>query len=263
MTVTVLSEREQNPAAPGWHDCVFASGIMALAYAGFAHFPLGYTANEREALERSCSRPPETGATMADLDEAVKNRYGITLHTGTIAGLSQPNIGLIKFGINGNLPASSPWRRWDPAFTGEHAVFIETEVGLLSKVFDPEAPMGYGGDQETDAAITQWAHNVPDTRFTVLGEFAHLPGLPGSISIFNTQYPTYVHSYADAFVWTLRVLQNNGWSHTSGYIPDPAFPVNFNNRVDPFGSDYPTYVHSYADAIQWIGRALRQMGKIA
>jgi len=144
MTVLVWSERNEiNDPTGHVHDCAYCSIVVCLIHGGFTRFPLGaYTIAEREALERSDSRPDEEGATPSEIDEAILNRYGMVAHrpssTATIRGvLTTPNLCVSVGGTPADAPAGSPIRKFLGAFQFGHRIAYQTSERLL---FDPMAP---------------------------------------------------------------------------------------------------------------------------
>jgi len=190
-TVKVWSERN-DPNAPGgsWRDCTYSAGLMGLVFAGFTKFPAGaYTVAEREALERSDDQPDETGASLNDLQTAIGRRYKLDIPISRIALLAQhharSDLGFVIQGKNGNLPLGSDLRRWDPKFTGGHAVFVvPTGDGTTVTWYDPEAPMGHSGDLVTWPSVTRWI------------------GSSGSYMVFRRDF------YAPALVYTEQDLKD-------------------------------------------------------
>lgn len=177
MPVTVWSEREQNPLAPGWHDCWLSSGLMVLVAAGFTDFPAGaYTDAEREALERSQTIfPPEVGGNFDAFNQATQRRYGVQLHTiadGSAAGLraelSKPGRAFDVAGLNANL--RSDLRGWDPTFAGNHSVTVIPRGGGLVDWLDPEAPMGSPAVTIDVETVMRWAFIPSDARYLAIGE---------------------------------------------------------------------------------------------
>lgn len=182
------SERGESPQ----RDCTYASGLTGMVYAGWTKFPKGiYTHEEREALERSDSQPDETGASLADLKEALKNRYGVTRTinaASALSGLLDKRMGHVVQGYLKNFPSGHRLRRWQPGFTGGHAIFVYFGSDLKYHWFDPLAPMKFAGDIVTKAEIMTFAK-----------------GLGGSISFrpdeFKVVAPvTYTQAQLDAAV---------------------------------------------------------------
>lgn len=119
-------------------DCTYAAGLMAayVASAGAGIFPQGYTGAEREALERSDTRANETGATLADLDLAMANRYGNKLSkltTGLATALGQTGTALVIQGNTGNLPKNLQYQ----STPVNHAVTVIPLGGGYSNLLDP------------------------------------------------------------------------------------------------------------------------------
>ena len=160
-TVLVWSERNE-PNAPGFRDCTYASGLMGLLWAGFTAFPKGlYSVEEREALERSDDQPDETGSSIDDLRVAIKRRYGVeraTRPVGTLsADLDHELVGMALQGKLSNLPAGHRLRKWQPSFTGGHCVFLYRSLTGIYHWFDPLAPNKSDGDTCTKAEVLQYA----------------------------------------------------------------------------------------------------------
>lgn len=159
VTPPLMSERDE-PHAPGWRDCMYAAGLMAVYKQGYRDFPLGFDAEEREALERSDERPDEQGASVADLDTATMRRYGLKLGRvprGDLgAALRGPaTTGLVVAGVNRVLPK---WlRRWTPRFAGAHSVYVQPMGdGLHVRWMDPMATWGYPGDVVDHGIVLAW-----------------------------------------------------------------------------------------------------------
>ena len=167
MATTLVWSERNDPNAPkgAWRDCTYSSGLMGMVFSGFTKFPLGlYSVAEREALERSDNQPDETGASLDDLCLAMKNRYGKVKVKSAIDLLSQhhkrSDLGFVIQGLNGNLSAGHPLRRWDPGFTGAHAIFIvPTGDGVHVRWFDPEATNKYQGDTTDWPTVMKWIGN--------------------------------------------------------------------------------------------------------
>jgi hypothetical protein len=188
----VWSERPE-PNASALKDCAYSAGLTALVYGDKVSYPLGiYTVAEREALERSDDQPNETGASLDDLIVAIKRRYGITLTKNGPATLSawldKDDIALVVTGKMGNLAAGGELRRWDPTFTGPHAVCVVNLPGNRYIWLDPLAPNKFAGDVVTKQQIV---------RFSA--------GLAGSIAVRRSQFdPTiYTKAQYDAVVAAL------------------------------------------------------------
>lgn len=174
-TVLVWSERPE-PNASGLRDCTYSAGLMGMVHGGWTAFPKGiYTVAEREALERSDDQPNETGASLDDLILALKRRYKVTKTKNSAAALpgllTKKGIGLVVQGKNGNLPSGHVLRRWDPGFTGGHAVYVVPDGTGFVQWLDPEATNKYKGDRVAVAVVLKWA-----------------AGLGGSITFKNDEF---------------------------------------------------------------------------
>lgn len=158
------SERVE-PNATGLKDCTYAAGLTGMVYAGFKAFPKGiYTVAEREALERSDDQPNETGASIDDLIVAIRRRYGKSKTksglAGTKANLAKTGIGMVIQGHLANFPGGHRLRRWQPGFTGGHAVFVMAMGDGKWRWFDPLAPMKHAGDAVTTAEINTFIKTI-------------------------------------------------------------------------------------------------------
>ena len=162
----VWSERPELNAA-SLKDCTYSGALQALVFGGKVEYQHGiYTAAEREALERSDDQPDETGASLDDVIVAVKRRYGIDLVKNRVELLDQhhdrADLAFVIQGVNGNLAAGHPQRRWDPSFVGPHCVtIIPTGDGTHVKWLDPLAPNKFAGDTVLWATVTKWIGNMP------------------------------------------------------------------------------------------------------
>lgn len=160
-----------------------SSGMMAVWFGsqGDTLFPLGYTAQEREALERSDDHvPEEQGSNInTDLPLACKRRYGITLRgqSGTLRTAltaAGPDTGFVLAGSNGKWPYGDHYRRWDPSFAGGHAAFvIGMGEGKNLWWMDPEAPKGYTGELISIDKVMQWSYGDGYARVVKAGEYPH------------------------------------------------------------------------------------------
>jgi len=149
-TPSLMSERDDPFAGGKWKDCTYAAHMMAAYKTGFRAFPLGYTRDEREALERADDRPDETGGNVIVLETAMSRRYGFKLVAVPNRDLEAALRGPASrgFAIAGLMSKVSTFlRRWDPPFTGAHDTYVEP-VGDSKHVLwlDPLAKWGFKGD---------------------------------------------------------------------------------------------------------------------
>jgi hypothetical protein len=182
---------EPNTPKGTGRDCLYCAYAMALIHAGFDGFPLGaYTVAEREALERSDTRPDETGATCADGDRASSKRYGVKLRKlahsrawpggrprDLAAALAVPGSALLVTGRAGAFPRGL--RLY--GFTGAHAVTAITLGANRALLLDPLRPNGYPGQIVATSALVAFnaALSGADIRIIGAGELgAVTPGQP-------------------------------------------------------------------------------------
>lgn len=216
ITPPLMSERDE-PYAPSWRDCTYAAAMMAAYKAGFRAFPLGYTAAEREALERSDDRPDETGASVLDIDLAMRRRYGFTLKPVAVplaTVLAGPaTTGLLVSGRNDLLP--SHLRRWSPKFMGGHAVYVQP-VGDKARVrwMDPLATWGFPGEIVAVSTVLAWArpYGPGMARFAREGMAAVVPPPAGVV----LKYGGYV-----GYRGTWRVLADGSRFRSKPYLTAP------------------------------------------
>lgn len=182
-TANVWSEQVE-PNANGWRDCTYSAALMACVHGGQLDYPLGiYTVEEREALERSDSRPDEEGANAGNATEAVLNRYGRQLHSPapgqTLRNLlDTPNLCLVVPGRLSNLPLGHWLRATQPTFTGAHRIAVDTlRGGFECRWLDPLRPMGYPGDVTDPSDVETFFGDMPtsELRYTVLDEWLPAP----------------------------------------------------------------------------------------
>jgi hypothetical protein len=237
MRVVVWSERDEPRTDHRWHDCTYASYLMALVFGGKTTFPRGiYSAAEREYLESADSRPDETGANLGDADEAVRNRYGAQYvltppALGLHAALAQPGFLLVVQGRNSRLPTFL--RRWDPTFAGDHAVAVVPIGNDQVRWLDPEAPWRYDGDVIATSVVEAWAAGFPATRIVRADQFVPVPPAVPTMHVAPGLYTTYsavngrartVGSYATQTGFTARyrsivVLDAHGTRHIELLLP--------------------------------------------
>lgn len=169
MAVRVWTERRVG----AWDQCTECAYLMALLYGGFRSFPLGaYTPAERDALDAATPPDPESGgSTFALLDAGASKRYGITLDRITDGSrailkrtLNRPNMALAIAGSLGGLKAGHRLRRWQPDFTGGHAICVLTEGDGRVRWLDPLAPDGHEGDSATVDQVLAFAWLPSDAR---------------------------------------------------------------------------------------------------
>lgn len=166
----VWTERRQPPP---WDQCTECAYLMALLYGGFRKFPLGaYTPEERDALDDATPPdPPSGGSTFALIDAGASKRYGVTLDRITDGSrailrrtLMRKNMALAIAGSLGGLPAGHRLRRWQPAFTGGHAICVITKGDGKVTWLDPLAPADFEGDTTTVDNVLSFAWLPSDAR---------------------------------------------------------------------------------------------------
>jgi hypothetical protein len=168
----ILSEGE-NPLGKAWRACVYAAGMMAayVGAGGAAIFPKGYTGTERNLLEASDTRPDNTGATLSDLNVALKARYGRTMSPirGSLASaLDTPGTALVVLGTYSRLPE----RLRLSSFIGPHAVTVIPQGGGRSLWLDPIAPSGAQAKLVDNSTILAFAWGAGSAMQVKAGEWA-------------------------------------------------------------------------------------------
>jgi len=167
--VKVWSERRTG----AWDQCTECAYLMTLVHGGFRPFPAGiYTDAERDALDAATPPdPPSGGSTFSLLDIGAIRRYGLCLHRipdGSKAGLRRMlNVegqALAIAGSLGNLPNGHRLRRWQPDYTGGHAICVIAEGDGKVLWLDPLAPMGFEGDHPTVDNVLTFAWYPSDAR---------------------------------------------------------------------------------------------------
>ena len=71
----------------------------------------------------------------------------------------------------GNFPAGSEIRRWDPDFTGGHAVCVVALGNDRFQWLDPLAPMKFAGDVVSDLMVKKFAIGSGRSIVVKLDEF--------------------------------------------------------------------------------------------
>jgi hypothetical protein len=197
MTQPYNWSEQVEPNSTGWKDCTYAAGLTGMVYAGFTAFKLGtYTVAEREALERSDDQPDETGASLPDLKTAIKRRYGkdrVVNGSSVLPTLLDGRVGLVVQGTPANFPAGHRLRRWQPKFTGGHAIFVYHGSDLKYHWYDPLAPMRHEGDIVTKSEVLTFAKGwggsikfLPD-EFKVAG-LPVVPPVPTPLTRTEAEY---------------------------------------------------------------------------
>lgn len=167
---------EVDPALTSYTDCTYCSILMVVAASGFTAFPLGLNTHP----ERVAFRGGDPRLNFAGGVDRAKARYGITIQSpapyskeGLRAALMQSGRAYAIAGRTANFPAGHTLRRWDPTFSGTHAVaYIPDGLGV-GQWLDPLAPMGYAGQNVTVSQVvdTFCTGVFPnDARFLTLGD---------------------------------------------------------------------------------------------
>ena len=218
MRVVVWSERDEPYGAHRWRDCTYSSYLMGLVFGGRTTFARGiYTVAEREAFERSDSRPDETGSNLLNTDEAAGKRYGTPFVLKAPNLLHPTSLGLVGTalvmqGENGKLPARHPLRRWDPLFDGPHAWCVIPIGNGQVRVLDPLAPWRYEGDVTDIGTVIRWAYNPVFSRVVKADQFA-------------PKVPTHTFHAAPGVYTTYAVV--NGRARAIGSLPTRGFPAQY------------------------------------
>lgn len=173
---------ERIDTVPGWHDCTQSATLDALVYGGKLDYEKGiYTPAERVALEAADDRTDNTGATLLDIDLAVKRRYGLTLHRlpddsqATFRSfLSKSGYAFIVQGSYSNM-VDRLRKLWQPGYTGGHAVCVITLGYDHQLLLDPMAPNLYGGDVVSTDEVLKFAWDGAQySRYVVKDEFIEM-----------------------------------------------------------------------------------------
>lgn len=169
---------ERRPGA--WDQCTEGAYLMALVYGGWRDFPRGiYSDGERNALDEATPPDPATGGSTFDLlDAGARRRYGVTLHRipgdtkrGLRTQLGIAGQALAIAGSLGHFPVGHRLRKWQPDYTGGHAVAVVTLGEGRCWWGDPLAPMGDAGDEVTVDAVATFAWYPSDARIITGGAF--------------------------------------------------------------------------------------------
>ena len=192
MMPVVWSERtELHDATGAEHDCAYSAILDCLIWGGKVSYTRGiYTPEEREALERSDAQPDETGASSADIDVAIKTRYGLAAHIpATLSEAWQVGHAISVGGRLANFPAGHSLRRWDPEYTGGHRVCVVVLSATTARWLDPLAPWKYVGDTVSLMAVQTFigARLASDLRYVKENEYGLSGGIGGGIDIMGLQ----------------------------------------------------------------------------
>lgn len=168
-----VSEREPGS---GWTDCMWASGVMFARAVSCADIPTDI--NEVHAL-RKASGDLVGGSNIDDLEKGLTQRYGFSGKSGS--GFDQfwsefdPGYVAVLQGKFSALPANL--RRFDPDFTGGHAVFLLRRDNALEGWWDdPLAPIGtYDGEYVSKNILRNFYTSLPGARWMIgqVGQFSN------------------------------------------------------------------------------------------
>lgn len=138
---------------PAWEDCGPVSVCLIADATTDGAQPTRKTLAEAEALRKAAGYGPNGGTNIQRLSAAAVIRYRIPLPrhvTGptAIRAALKTGFGAAVAGTMGNFPRGHRLRRWQPSFTGGHAVYIARESTTARWLWlDPLAPQGtYSGD---------------------------------------------------------------------------------------------------------------------
>jgi hypothetical protein len=278
MTVVVWSERNELHDPTGTeHDCYVAAPLMCLVYGGKVDYPLGiYTAQEREALERSDTRPDEEGGTPDDADLAIKTRYGLAMHKVAEASLGEAwKVGraLSVGGRLANFPDGSPLRRYAPTYTGGHRVCVIPTGPAAGRWLDPLAPWKYAGDSVSIAQVGLFAKGraASDLRYVNANEYATQAGgieMPGfQFQLANPPFAGLVTF--DAGVKAYSCLDHHEYVTTQGAVRDGVSAISGGNTSGYIvdlneGGNVPTQAYFiYANQVTFAPTAPAAATKLA
>ena len=155
-----------------WDQCTECAYLMVLEWAGQS-FPLGaYTAAERDAFD--AAHEPDFaggGATFPICDKGSDKRYGLTLRriadgtrTGLTRELSTVGNALAIAGRLSHFPPGHFLRRWQPSFSGGHAIAVVNDGQPKLLWLDPLAPDGHPGDRVSISDVLTFAWYPNDAR---------------------------------------------------------------------------------------------------
>lgn len=143
-----------------WEDCRYVAAVEWLRAVGR---DIPATHAEAEAIRQAAGQGPLGGSTLEQLARGVKARFGTLLPTPVrgaseiVLALTRGKVAMVD-GRMGNFPAGHRLRRWDPAFSGGHTVYVERREDGSLWWCDPLAPVGtYAGEVVTDAELRTFA----------------------------------------------------------------------------------------------------------
>jgi hypothetical protein len=237
-----VSERETEHRWPDgrlddakWEDCRFDAAVEWLRAMGRDIPP---THAEAEAIRAAAGLQPTGGSRHEDLVRGVMRRYGFAIPSqveGAEALLAAmpPGTCAIVDGSLGNFVYGHRLRRWQPGFTGGHAVYVEHTADDVWLWCDPLAPVGYQPDRVSATEVRAFAWRG------VVGKVAYTQG--GQ----QDMYPIVTReAFAAPVAWRVKA----GWT-LRGY--DPAQPGKVVKEVT-FEKD--SVAHATARvAVRWVG----------
>jgi hypothetical protein len=227
-----VTERE---ADGSWEDCMPASAVMHARAALSPAIPPTHA--EAEALRRDAGLPSTGGVTIEQILVGLGKRYGwnggTLVPSSSFLSVFQPGTSAVVSGRLANFPSGHRLRRWQPSFTGGHAVWI---ARLKDGTFwwdDPLAPeTGYSGEQVSLSEVETYIQGWPGRQLMA-------PIKEDAVFAIVTRTP-----YPSPVTW--RVAAG---TTINGY--DPARPGQV---VKSARFDKPSSAHAAAEVfVRWVG----------
>lgn len=171
-----VTEREPGP----WRDCSFAS-MLEVCRDGFPDGrDIPATEAEKEALRAAAGLPDDhTGATIAQAITGAERRYGLGGGYVVTSSWAVVREALTRADtrcvVQGSMGSATTWlRRWQPSFTGAHAIAARGQVWC-----DPLAPKGtYAGELVPIGTWESYFRGLPGAQalITTVGGLTRMAG---------------------------------------------------------------------------------------
>lgn len=181
-----VSEREGAHVWPdgrlddaAWEDCLWSSAVEWVRALGRA---VPATHAEAEGLRAASGQGPLGGSTLDDLRRGLDARYRLAMPApvsgaAAVVAALEPGMAAVVTGSLGGFPAGHRLRRWQPGFTGGHAVYLERGLDGTWLWCDPLAPVGASPDRvaEADVRTFAWSAVVGRVAFVEREEVTMFP----------------------------------------------------------------------------------------
>jgi hypothetical protein len=156
-----VTEREPDGT---WEDCLPSSAVMHARAAHSRAIPATHT--EAQSLRNDAGLPEAGGVTIHQILVGFRRRYGWDggqlVPTAQFLDRLVPGTSAVVSGRLASFPAGHRLRRWQPGFTGGHAVWVARLADGTYWWDDPLAPaVGYAGEEISRDELAVYVRGWP------------------------------------------------------------------------------------------------------